>query len=112
MNAPTPDDPARSGEAHSRRPFLPLLLLAIAFVGWSAMQTTQLLGDHRALRDAAAQQVEPLAAAQKIRVAADSLAAKTQALADKGNADARAVVARLKERGVTINPNAKPIAPP
>ena len=43
---------------------------------------------------------------------ADSLASKMQALADKGNPNAQAVVAELKKHGVTINPGAQSAAPP
>lgn len=95
-----------------RGPFLPFLLLAVAFLGWAAIQTTQLVSDRRSLQAAAAQQVNPLAAAHKIRVAADSLAAKTQALADRGNPDAATVIAKLQERGITINAKAATTPPP
>jgi hypothetical protein len=95
-----------------RGPFLPLLLLLLAFLGWGAIQTTQLVSDRLSLHAATAQQMGQLEAARKIRVAADSLAAKTKALADKGNPDAQTVIAKLKERGITINSNATTSSPP
>ncbi len=95
-----------------REPFLPLLLLVIAFLSWTVIETIQLLAERRALVDAATQQTAPLAEARKIRAAADSLASKMQALADKGNPNAQAVVLELKRRGVTINPGAVTPAPP
>jgi hypothetical protein len=99
-------------EHGSRGPFLPLLLLTVAFLGWSVIQTTQLTGDRLVLQAASAQQTGPLESAYKIRVAADSLAAKTQALSSQGNANAQSVIAKLKERGITINANATTSAPP
>jgi hypothetical protein len=87
--------------------FLPQLLFMVAFLGWGAIQTTQLVSDRLALQVVGAQQSGQLEAAHKIRMAADSLAAKTLALADRGNPDAKLVIAKLKERGVTINPNAQ-----
>jgi hypothetical protein len=77
-----------------------------------AVQAIQLLDDQRALAKAEAQQAMPLETARKVRIAADSLASKLQALADKGNPNAQAVVLELKKRGVTINPGAATVAPP
>jgi hypothetical protein len=102
----------RSEPPGHRGPFVPLLILVIGFLSLTAVQTTQLIGERAALGHAASQQATPLAAAQKVRLAADSLASKLQALADKGNADAKTVVAELKQRGVTISPNASTPTPP
>jgi len=102
--------------AHSntqtRGPFIPLLLLLVGFVGWVGTQTTQLLRERWALKEVESHQAAPLAEAHKIRLAADSLASKTQILAAKGNPNAQVVVAKLKERGVTIDPSALTPAPP
>lgn len=92
--------------------FVPLLLLAVGFLGWTAMQTMQLLLERQALTQTAAQQAAALAAAYKIRVAADSLVPKMQALAEKGNPNAQAVAAELKRRGIVINPGALTVPPP
>jgi len=45
--------------------------------------------------------------AVKLRAQLDSIAAKTQILADQGNAGAKTIVEELQKRGVTINPNMK-----
>jgi hypothetical protein len=95
-----------------RGPFVPLLLLLLGFLSWTAVQTAQLLGDRSALDIATTQQATALETAQKIRAAADSLASKTQALANSGNPNAQAIVGELKRRGVTINPSATAAAPP
>lgn len=111
MRAAAPElEPTSPGS--QRGPFLPLLLLLFAFLGWGAIQTTQLVSDRLSLQAATAQQMGQLEAARKIRVAADSLAAKTKALADKGNPDAQTVIAKLRERGITINSSATTSSPP
>jgi hypothetical protein len=117
MSAQAPYTAAATGSGgHPRAPrhspYLPLLLLLIAFVGWSALQGYQLLAERHALAAMIEQQTAPLAQAAKIRAAANSLASKTQVLADNGNANAETVVAELKRRGITINPNAAPEPPP
>lgn len=104
--------PSKTPDVPSRGPFVPLLLLALGFLGLTVIQTTQLLNDRRALDEVASQQATPLAAAHKIRVATDSLVSKMQVLADKGNPNARLVVAELKQKGITINPNAVTPSPP
>ena len=111
MSGTSQSDSSPRPQPAARGPFEPLLLLAIAFLGWTAIQTTQLMTDRRSLADVAAQQVAPFAAAQKIRAAADSLAKKMQALADKGNPNAQLVVVELKKRGITINTGAASSAP-
>ena len=92
--------------------FVPLLLLALGILGTTILPTIRLLAEQQALKNTAAEQVTLLANAYKIRTAADSLFSKTQALADKGNQNARIVVEALKQRGLTINPNAQTPAPP
>jgi len=102
--------PTESGAGHS--PFVPLLLGLLVLLLWTAFQTVELLGERSALHDAHAAQDAPLEQAHKIRTAADSLASKTQTLADSGNPDARIVITNLKQRGITVNPTAKTLAPP
>ncbi|MEP6765691.1 MAG: hypothetical protein ABJB66_15355 [Gemmatimonadaceae bacterium] len=87
--------------------FLPLLLLTIAITGWFAFQTYQLAGERTQLAGIKANQETQVAAAAKVRVALDALAASTQRLANAGNANAQIIVDELKKRGVTINPDAK-----
>src|ERR1700731_4371525 len=87
-------------------PFLPLLLVILAFLGFTAFQTTQLAGERSALNQAHAQQTAVLEQARKIRAATDSLASKTQKLSDAGNASAQFVTLQLKQRGISIHPNA------
>jgi hypothetical protein len=109
--SPEPEHTPGLGAA-LRSPFVPLLLLAMTLLGWMGIQTIELINDRRALAEASVQQATGLAAALKIRAAADSLASKMQTLADTGNPNALAVVAELKRRGISINPQASTPQPP
>jgi len=95
-----------------RGPFVPLLLFMAAFLGWTIFQTTELIRERSTLGQARSSQTAPLAQAQKIRSGTDSLAKKTQELADAGNPNAQLVIAQLKQRGITVNPNASAAPPP
>ncbi len=95
-----------------RSAFLPLLMLLFGFITWMAFQATQLIAERRAMNTAIAQQAEALTSSQKLRAACDSLASKTQMLANRGNANAESVIAELKKRGVTINTAAPSPVPP
>ena len=95
-----------------RAPFLPLLLFMVAFLGWTIFQTTELIRERSSLAQTRSLQTAPLAQAQKIRVATDSMASKTQKLADAGNPNAQLVISQLKQRGITVNPNASTPPPP
>lgn len=93
-------------DAHAeprRGPFLPLLLLALAVVGWLAVQTVQRLGDRRQLDALHAGLDAQEDAARKVRTALDTVATSTAKLADGGNPNARLLVEQLRQRGVTIN---------
>ena len=93
-------------------PFVPLLLMIVAALGWYAFQTVALIRDYRGLDETRAAQAIPIEQAEKVRAATESLASKTQKLADGGNANAQLIVANLKQRGITINPGAKPTVAP
>jgi hypothetical protein len=101
-----------SGDKNARRAFLPLVLLAVAFLAWTVFQTVELATDRSALSQEHTQQTSAVAQAVKIRQAADSLATKTKALADSGNPNAQLVMSELNQRGVTVNPNASTPTPP
>lgn len=92
---------------HDSRPsWLPLGLLAAAFVAWFAFQTVQLIAERRSLAALAAGQETIFGNAQKMRGQLDALAAGVARLAERDNANAAALVQALSERGVTINPDA------
>ena len=85
--------------------FVPLLLLALAVVGWLAFQSTQLLRERDQLSaiESSLQPQEQNAA--KLRASLDAVATATAKLAAAGNANARVIVDELRRRGVTINPS-------
>ena len=86
-----------------RSPFLPLVLLAAAWLAWTAFQTVQLVVESSSLDAAHGQQESLVQNATKLRQSLDSIAAQTQRLADLGNPNAKSLVEELRKRGVTIN---------
>ena len=91
-------------------PFLPLLLLLIAAVVWPAFQCYQLINEKQGLATVYTNQTQPYENAGKLRASLDNLARETAVLADKGNPGAKMIIGELAKRGVTINPNAPPVA--
>lgn len=86
--------------------FVPQVLFAAGLVIWTAFQTTMLVTERGTLNTLKANQEVTVQQSVKLRAQLDSIAAKTQVLADRGNAGAKAIVDELRKRGVTINPNA------
>jgi hypothetical protein len=95
--------PGPSPALHSA--FVPVLLGLLALLGWLGFQTWLLAAERAALVAAHAGQAQTVDSAGKLRASLDTLAADTQRLADTGNANAALLVAELKKRGITINPN-------
>jgi Icc-related predicted phosphoesterase len=91
--------------------FIPLFLFGAGLVLWTGFQTTMLITEKRNLETVKTNQENTIQQALKLRTQLDSIAAKTQILAEKGNTGAKTIVDELKKRGVTINPNASPTAP-
>jgi len=109
-------DPVETDQPQTRTAghgvFIPLLLITLASLGWTVFQTTELIRERNNLNQSHEDQVTPLAQSQKVRVAADSLAAKMQTLADQGDANAQLVINELHQRGITINTKASTPTPP
>lgn len=95
----------RGPRRHIYSPFIPVVVLATAFVAWLGFQCWQLVAEHRQLRQARAQLEAPFESSTKLRASLDTLAATTAKLAEQGNANARVIVDELRKRGVTINPD-------
>ncbi|HQR55018.1 MAG TPA: hypothetical protein PLW72_03470 [Burkholderiaceae bacterium] len=96
----------RTSSAHSA--FWPLLIIGVAIASWSGFQSYQLAREHEALKKLHANQETLVQNAVKLRAQLDGIAADTQRLADAGNANAQAIVAELRRRGITINPDSQP----
>jgi hypothetical protein len=101
------------GESDSNSPFVPVLLSALALLGWLGFQTWQLYGERQALQAGYASQQQTVENSSKLRASLDALAADTQRMADGGNPNAKLLVDELKKRGITINtsPAAAPSVP-
>lgn len=86
--------------------FLPFLLVTVALLVWFVFQTAQLIAERSQVDALHANQAQVFQNAQRMRRQLDALAAGTQRLADGGNANAQAITAALRQRGITINPEA------
>ena len=99
-------------ERRDHRPFVPLLVLVIAVLAWSGFQCYELVNERQTMAAVYRSQTRPFEESTKLRNSLDALARETAVLASKGNASAKLIVDELARRGVTINPNAAPPAPP
>jgi hypothetical protein len=101
--------PAPLGHAAlSKRPvartaFIPLLLLAIAFVVFASFQTMQMVTTRNQLSQAQANLEPQIQQANKVRASLDAVAIATAKLAAEGNGNAQVVVEQLRKHGITIN---------
>jgi len=85
--------------------YLPVALLACAFVLMVGFQTSQLIREHDNLVAMRASQEATLQQAVKLRQQLDTLVGKTAQLADEGDAGARSIVDDLRRQGITIKPS-------
>ena len=106
--------PAKAQASAGLSLFLPVLLLALAFVAWLAFQAMQQVSERQQLTQTQASLEPQEQAATKLRASLDALAVATAGLAAQGNPNARVIVEELRKRGVTINPAAAapPTTPP
>lgn len=86
--------------------FLPLLLVTISLLLWFGFQTVQLIAERSQVDTLHTNQTPVFQNAQRMRRQLDTLAAGTQRLADGGNANAKVITDALRQRGITINPEA------
>ena len=91
-------------------PFIPILILTLAFVGWSGFQTTQLVQEKGALATLKVTQDKQTEDSKKLRESLENLAKGTLALSNQGNPNARLIVDELRRRGITISPDTPPAA--
>jgi len=98
-------------EPARRSAFVPMLLMALAIVGWLAFQGMQLVRERRQLGELQTSLGPQAEAATKLRASLDAVATATAKLAADGNDGARVIVEELRKRGVTINPQGAPKPP-
>ena len=101
----SPTDAGSASRAGQRSPFIPALLLALAVLGWTVFQTTQLLAGRSNLTAAIATQDPQMEPSKKVRAAVESIATRTARVAKAGNANATVIVDELRKRGLSINPD-------
>lgn len=83
---------------------LPVLTLAVALTLFLSFHVQQVLREQANLKQVFAAQEQPLAQAKDMQQRLDRLAVGTLRLAEGGNENAKALVERLKQAGVTITP--------
>jgi hypothetical protein len=83
---------------------LPVFILAAALALFLAFHVQQVLREQANLKQLFAAQDQPLAQAKELQTRLDRLAVGTLRLAESGNENAKALVERLKQAGVTITP--------
>jgi hypothetical protein len=93
-------------------PFVPLLLMGLALLAWTAFQTYELLQDRGNLNGTYAAQQGPIQSSQQLRASLSAIAGDTQKLADAGDPGAKLIVGQLGQRGITIHPGATEPPPP
>jgi hypothetical protein len=84
---------------------IPLGLLVLGFVLMVGFQTLQLIRERSNLFEIQLAQEPTIQEGAKLRQQLDSLAKKTAALAEAGNAGAKAVVEEMRRQGITIKGN-------
>lgn len=83
---------------------VPVLTLAVSLTLFLAFHVQQVLREQSNLKQVFAAQEQPLAQAKDMQQRLDRLAVGTLRLAEGGNENAKALVEKLKQAGVTITP--------
>jgi hypothetical protein len=87
--------------------FLPMLLIAVAIFIEVVTRTVALTDNGRELQAFYDSQTPQYTISLNLQRQLEGIASETAKLADGGNANAIAVVERLRQAGVTINPDPK-----
>jgi len=89
-------------ESFQGSPFIPLLIVLVALVVLDGAQIISGVHDRANLNAALSGQDTPYNESERMRQQLETLAGKTAALADKGDADAKLIVAEFAKRGVNM----------
>ena len=84
---------------------IPVTLVVVAFFIMTAFQTVQLVRERGHLGDISLAQEPTVQEGTKLRQQLDSLGAKTAALADGGNGNAKAIVEELRRNNIIVKAN-------
>jgi len=85
-------------------PFVPMLIALIGFTVLVLSQTVSLIRDREILASAHDGQNTAFGESERMRQQLELLAGKTAELAQKGDADAKTIVAEFAKRGVNMVP--------
>lgn len=88
---------------------LPLFIIVVALVIFFAFHLQQALTEQTHLKQVYAAQEQPLVQVRDVQQRVDRLAVATLRLAEAGNENAKEIVERLKQVGVTITPKAEAV---
>jgi hypothetical protein len=97
-----------------RTHFIPVMLLALAFLLVNGFQAHSLLQEREAMAATRGAQEAPLGNANKLRQSLDTVVSEVRRLAGEGNGNAKAILETFERRGVHFGaaPNAAPAKPP
>jgi hypothetical protein len=87
---------------------VPVLIGLLALAGFQGFQTVELLSARSSLNAALVEQQGPIATGQSVRRQINLLAAQTAELAQKGDADAKAIADQFAKQGFTLVPRKNP----
>jgi hypothetical protein len=91
---------------------VPVSLIAFTLTLLFAFQTSQILRDRDSLNLAKIQQEKPYEDSQRLQLQLQSLVLGTQKLADQGDENAKVIVNKLKDLGISIAPPAQKTVSP
>lgn len=100
------DDTSATKPGHSV--YIPVLIGLVALVGFLAFQCVEFVQVRGALKGQREGQNSAYDASEKMRARFGTIASKTADLAQKGDADAKAIVDAYAKRGLQFVPTAKP----
>ncbi len=94
--------PSKDGKITIANVLFPVSLIAFILFILLAFQSMQIMRERDSLHEAKASQTKTLEEAQKVQAQLDALAIGTKKLATKGDKNAKIIVDRMKQLGITI----------
>jgi len=89
-------------DSQSSNTELPVAFLAVAFVLLLGFQMAQLIREGRAIGQVRTAQEPTVQEGLRLRAQLNSIAGKTAALADTGNASAKAIIEDMRKLGISV----------
>jgi hypothetical protein len=92
--------------------FVPVFVLALTYLAWTAFQTAQLVIERNAVHTLRSNQEKQMEESKKVRERFESLSRETHLLANRGHRGAMLIIEELRRRGITITETPSQAAPP